>query len=102
MVQNWERSMAGLYIYLFNLNAEYIMRNAGLDESQVGIKIAGRNINNLRCALDTTRMTESEEKGKRLLIKVKGKKEKGGLKLSIQQTKIMASSPITSWQIGKK
>ena len=82
--------------------AKYIMQNAGLDESQVGIKIAGRNINNLRCALDTTRMTESEEKGKRLLIKVKGKKEKGGLKLSIQQTKIMASSPITSWQIGKK
>ena len=79
--------------------AKYIMQNAGLDESQVGIKIAGRNINNLRCALDTTRMTESEEKGKRLLIKVKGKKEKGGLKLSIQQTKIMASSPITSWQI---
>ena len=73
-----------------------------MDDSQVGIKIAGRNINNLRCALDTTRMTESEEKGKRLLIKVKGKKEKGGLKLSIQQTKIMASSPITSWQIGKK
>ena len=61
MVQNWERSMAGLYIYLFNLNAEYIMRNAGLDESQVGIKIVRRNINNLRYADDTTLMAESEE-----------------------------------------
>ena len=65
MVQNWERSMAGLYIYLFNLNAEYIMRNAGLDESQVGIKIAGRNINNLRYADDTTLIIESEEELKR-------------------------------------
>ena len=75
------------------------MWNASLDELQGAIKIAGQNINNLIQADDTTRMTESEEKGKRLLIKVKGKKEKGGLKLSIQQTKIMASSPITSWQI---
>ena len=74
------------------------MRNAGLDEAQAGIKIAGRNINNLRYANDTTRMAESEEL-KSLLMKVKEESEKGGLKLNIQKTKIMASCPITSWQI---
>ena len=84
---------------LFNLYAEYIMRNAGLDEAQVGIKIAGRNINNLRYADDTTVMAESEEELKGLLIKVKVESEKVGLKLNIQKTKIMASSPITLWQI---
>ena len=75
------------------------MRNAGLDEAQAGIKIAGRNINNLRYADDTTLMAESEEELKRLLMKVKEKNEKGGLKLNIQKTKIMTSGPITSWQI---
>ena len=75
------------------------MRNAGLDESQAGIKIAGRNINNLRYADDTTLMTESEEELKRLLMKVKEESEKVGLKLNIQKTKIMASGPITLWQI---
>ena len=75
------------------------MRNAGLDEAQAGIKIAGRNINNLRYADDTTLMAESEEKLKSLLMKVKEESEKVGLKLSIQKTKIMASGPITSWQI---
>ena len=75
------------------------MRNAGLDEIQAGIKIAGRNSNNLRCADDTTLMAESKEKIKKLLIKVKKENEKAGLKLNIQKTKIMASSPITSWQI---
>ena len=75
------------------------MRNAGLDEAQAGIKIAGRNINNLRYAYDTTHMAESEEELKSLLMKVKEESEKGGLKLNIQKTKIMASSPITSWQI---
>ena len=75
------------------------MRNAGLDETQAGIKIAGRNINNLRYADDTTLMAESEEGLKSLLMKVKEESEKVGLKLNIQQTKIMASSPITSWQI---
>ena len=75
------------------------MRNTGLDEAQSGIKIAGRNINNLRYADDTTLMTESEEELKSLLMKVKEKSEKVGLKLNIQKTKIMASSPITSWQI---
>ena len=84
---------------LFNLYAEYIMRNAGLDEAQAGIKIAGRNINNLRYAEDTTLMAESEEELKSLLIKVKEESEKVGLKLNIQKTKIMASGPITSWQI---
>ena len=73
------------------------MRNAGLDEAQTGIYIAGRNINNLRYAVDTTLMEESEEELKRLLMKVKEKNEKVGLKLNIQKTKIMASSPITSW-----
>ena len=84
---------------LFNLYAEYIMRNSGLDEAQAGIKIAGRNINNLRYADDTTLMAESEEELKSLLIKVKEESEKVGLKLNIQKTKIMASGPITSWQI---
>ena len=84
---------------LFNLHAEYIMRNAGLDEAEAGIKIARRNINNLRNADDTILMTESEEDLKSLLKKVKEDSEKVGLKLNIQKTKIMASSPITSWQI---
>ena len=84
---------------LFNLYAEYIMRNAGLDEAQAGIKIAGRNIGNLRYADDTTLMAESEEELKSLLMTVKEESEKVGLKLSIQKTKIMASGPITSWQI---
>ena len=82
-----------------DLHAEYIMRNAGLEEAQAGIKIAGRNINNLRYADDTTLMAESEEKLKSLLMKVKEESEKVGLKLNIQKTKIMASGPITSWQI---
>ena len=81
---------------LFNLYAEYIMRNAGLEEAQAGIKIAGRNINNLRYADDTTLMAESEEELKSLLMKVKEESEKVGLKLNIQKTKIMASGPITS------
>ena len=81
---------------LFNLCAEYIMRNAGLDEAQAGIKIAGRNINNLRYGDDTTLMAESEEELKSLLMKVKEGSEKVGLKFNIQNTKIMASSPITS------
>ena len=84
---------------LFNLYAEHIMRNAGLEEAQAGIKIAGRNINNLRYADDTTLMAESEEKLKSLLMKAKEEGEKVGLKLNIQTTKIMASGPITSWQI---
>ena len=75
------------------------MRNAGLEEAQVGVKIAGRNINNLRYADDTTLMAESEEKLKSLLMKVKEEREKAGLKLNIQKTKIMASGPITSWEI---
>ena len=83
---------------LFNLSAEYIMRNAGLEETQAGIKIAGRNINNLRYADDTTLMAEGEEELKSLLMKVKEESEKVGLKLNIQKTKIMASSPITPWQ----
>ena len=88
---------------LFNLYAEYIMKNAGLDEGQAGIKIARRNINNLRYADDTTPMAESEEELKNLLMKVKKENEKVGLKLNIQKTKIMASGPITSWQIeGEK
>ena len=84
---------------LFNLYAEYIIRNACLDEAQAGIKIARRNINNLRYADDTTLMAESEDELKSLLIKVKEKSEKVGLKLNIQKTKIMASGPITSWHI---
>ena len=89
------------YVYcLFNLYAEHIMRNVGLDEAQAGIKIAGRNINNLRYADDTNLMAESEEELKSLLMKVKEESEKVGLKLNIQKTKIMTSGPITSWQIG--
>ena len=84
---------------LFNLYAEYIMRNAGLEEAQAEIKIAGRNINNLRYADDTTLIAESEEELKSLLMKVKEESEKVGLKLNIQKTKIMASGPITSWEI---
>ena len=82
-----------------NLHAEYIMQNNVLDEAQAGIQIAGRNINNLRYADDTTLMAESEEELKSFLMKVKEESEKVGLKLNIQKTKIMASGPITSWQI---
>ena len=85
---------------LFNLYAECITRNAGLEETPAGIKIAGRNINNLRYADDTTLMAESEEELKSLLMKVKEESEKVGLKLNIQKMKIMASGPITSWHIG--
>ena len=84
---------------LFNFYAEYIMRNAGLEEAEAGVKIAGRNINNLRYADDTTLMAESKEELKSLLMKVKEESEKVRLKLNIQKTKIMASGPITSWQI---
>ena len=84
---------------LFNLYTEYVMRNAGLEEAQAGINIAGRNVNNLRHAHDNTLMAESEEELKGLLMKVKEESEKVGLKLNIQKTKIMASSPITSWEI---
>ena len=84
---------------LFNLYAEYIVRNAGLEVAQAGIKIAGRNINNCRYADDTTLMSESEEELKNLLIKVKEESEKVGLKLNIQKTKIMAPGPITSWEL---
>ena len=84
---------------LFHFYAEYIMRNVGLEETQAGIKIAGRNINNLRYADDTTLMADSEEELKSLLMKVNEESEKIGLKLNIQKTKIMMSSPITSWQI---
>ena len=85
--------------YLYNLHAEYIMRNAELDEAQAGIKIAGRNINNFRYADNTTLMAESEEELKSLLMKVKEESQKVGLKLNNQKSKIMASGPITSWQI---
>ena len=84
---------------LFNVCAEYIMRNAGLEEAEAGIKIAGRNINNLRYADDTILMAESEEELKSLLMKVQEESEKVGLKLNIQKTKIMASGPINSWEI---
>ena len=84
---------------LFSLYTEYITRNIGVDEAQAGIKIAGRNINNLRDADDTTLMAESEEELKSCLMRVKEESEKVGLKLNIQKTKIMASGPITSWQI---
>ena len=87
---------------LFNLHAEHIMRNAGLDEAQAGIKITGRNINNLSYADDTTLMAENEEELKSLLMQVKEKSEKFGLKFNIQKMKIMASGPITSWQIDGK
>ena len=108
MEQNWFQIGKGVlqgYILspcLFNLYAEYIMRNARLDEAQAGIKIAGRNINNFRYADDTTLMAESHSSSlelKSFLIKVKAESEKVGLKLNIQKTKIMATSPITSWQI---
>ena len=89
----------GLSPCLFDLYAEYIIRNAGLDEAQAGIKISGRNINNLRYADDTTLIAESEEELKSLLMKVKDESDKVGLKLNIQKTKIMASGPITSWKI---
>ena len=84
---------------LFNLYAEYITRNAGLEEAQAGIKIAGRNINNLRYADDTTLMAESEEDLKSLLMRIREESEKVGLKLNIQKTKIMAPSSIPSWKI---
>ena len=87
---------------LYNLYAEYIMRNAGLEEAKAGIKTAERNINNLRYADDTTLMAESEEELKNLLMKVKEECEKVGLKLNIQKTKITASGPITSWKIDGK
>ena len=88
--------------YLFDFYAEYIIQDARLDEAQAGIKIAKRNINNLRYADDTTLMAESEEELKSLLMKVKEESEKVGLKLNIQKTKIMASGPITSWQIDEE
>ena len=87
---------------LFSLYAEYIMRNAGLEEAQAGIKTARRNMNNLRYADDTTLMAESEEELKSLLMEVKEQSEKVGLQLNIQKTKIMASGPITSWQIDEE
>ena len=87
---------------LFNFYAEYIMRNAGLEETQAAIKIAGKNINNLRHVDDTTLMAESEEELKSLLMKVKGESEKVDLKLNIQKTKIMASGPITPWETDGK
>ena len=87
---------------LFNFYAEYIMRNAGLEEAQAGIKIARRNINHLRYADDTTLMAETEEELKSLLMKVKEESEKAGLKLNIQKTKIMASGPINSWEIDEE
>ena len=106
MEQNWFQIRKGvlqgcmLLPCLFNLYAEYIMRNARLEEAQARIKISGRNINNLRYADDTTLMAESEEELRSLLMKVKEETEKVGLKLNIQKTKIMASGPIISWQIG--
>ena len=101
LIPNWEKSISSPY--LLNLYAEYIMRNTGLDEAQDGIKIARRNINNLRYVNDTTLMAESKEELKCFLMRVKEEGEKAGLKLNIQKIKIMASSPITSWQIdGEK
>ena len=101
LVPNWERNTSRLYIVtlLIYFYAEYIMRNAGLEEAQAGIKIAGRNINNLRYADDTTLLAESEEELKSLLMKVKEESEKVGSKLNIQKTKITALGPISSWQI---
>ena len=93
--------MSRLYIVtlLINFYAEYIMRNTGLEETQAGIKIAGRNINNIRYADDTTLMAENEEELKSLLMKVKEESENFGLKFNIQKMKIMASGPLTSWEI---
>ena len=91
--------MSRLYIVTLLIYAEYIVQNAGLDDSQAGIKMAGRNINKLRCADDTTSMEESEEELKSLLMKLKEDSGKAGLKLNIRKTKIMTSGPITSWQI---
>ena len=105
MVPNWERSTSRLYIVtlLIIYYVEYNMQNAGLDNSQTGIKIAGRNTTNFRYADDTTLMAESEEDLKSLLMKVKEKNEKASLEFNIQKTKFVASGPITSWQIeGKK
>ena len=101
LVPNRKRSTSRLYIVtlLIYFYAEYIMRNAGLEEAQAGIKVARRNINNLRYADDTTLMAESEEKLKSLSMRVTEESEKVGLKLNIQKTKIMASDPITSWEI---
>ena len=101
LVPNQEKSTSKLYIVtlVMYLYAEFIMQNAGLDEAQVGIRVARRNTNNLRYADDTILMAESEEKLKSLLMKVKEESEKADLKLSIQKTKIITSSPITSWQI---
>ena len=101
LVQNWKRSMSRPYIVtcLFNLCAEYILRNAKLDETQAGIKAARRNINNLRYANDTTLMAESQEELKSLLMKVKEESENVGLKPNIQKMKIRPSGPITSWQV---
>jgi len=101
LVLNRKRSTSRLYIVtvLFNFYAEYVMRNAGLDEAHAGIKIAGRNINNLRYVDDTTLMAANEEELKSLLMKVKEESEKFGLKFNIQKKKIMASGPIASWQI---
>ena len=93
---------AYLRVYPASHDAQYIMRNSGLEEAQAGIKIARRNINNLRYADDTTLMAENKQELKSLLMKVKDESEKVGLKLSIQKTKIMASGPITSWQIDGK
>ena len=104
----WFRTGKGVHqgcilsLCLFNFYAEYIMRNAGLEEAQAEIKIAERNINNLRCSHDTTLMAESEEELKGLLMKVKEESEKVGLELNIQRTMIMASGPITSWEIDAK
>ena len=100
LVQNWEMNMPKLHIVtLLNLYAEYIMWNARLDDSQAGNKTARRNINNLRYADDTILMAESNEELKSLLMNVKEMSEKAGLKLNIQKIKIMATGPITSWQI---
>ena len=101
MIPNRERSTSRLYIVtlLIKPYAEYIMQNARLEEAQAGIKIVGRNINNLRYADDTTLMAESEEELQSLLMKVKEESEKVGLKLNVEKTKIMASGPITSWEI---
>ena len=99
----WKGAPQGCILFpcLFNLYAEYITRNAELDEAQAGIKTAGRNINNLRYADVTTLMAESEEELKNLLMKVKEESEKVGLKLNIQETKIMISYPFTSWSVDR-